>query len=165
MYVVPQFTGIALEAEDVARLSEHRNIIGIKESSGNVQRVSEILVQSQPGFHVLVGSAPTLFPSLALGALGGILAISCCLPELCVDLHEAFFRGEMEKARHLQQLLLEPARVVLSTYGVPGIKYAMDRLGYYGGPPRSPLQPPTAEERKQLDEVLARLEARFTAAR
>jgi 4-hydroxy-2-oxoglutarate aldolase len=71
----------------------------------------------------------------------------------------------MEKARHLQQLLLEPARVVLSTYGVPGIKYAMDRLGYYGGPPRSPLQPPTAEERKQLDEVLARLEARFTAAR
>ena len=165
VYVVPQFTGIALEAGEVARLSEHPNIIGIKESSGNVQRVAEIVAQSRPGFQVLVGSAPTLYPSLAVGAIGGILAAACCLPELCVDIHEAFFRGETDKARHLQQLLLEPARAVTSACGIAGLKYAMERFGYYGGAVRSPLQPLTTEERKYLDNVFARLETRFEAAR
>ena len=165
IYVVPQFTGIALEAEEVARLSEHPNIIGIKESSGNVQRVAEIVAQSRTGFQVLVGSAPTLYPSLAVGAVGGILAAACCLPELCVEIHQAFFDGNAEKARQLQQLLLEPARAVTSACGIAGLKYAMDRLGYYGGPVRSPLQPLAAEERKYLDNIFARLEARFAATR
>ncbi len=165
IYVVPQFTGIALEAEEVARLSEHPNIIGIKESSGNVQRVAEIVAQSRPGFQVLVGSAPTLYPSLAVGAVGGILAAACCLPELSVEILQAFFRGDAEKARQLQQLLLEPARAVTSACGIAGLKYAMDRLGYYGGPVRSPLQPLASEEQKYLDNVFARLEARFAATR
>jgi len=82
LYSIPQLTGVALEAELVARLAEHPNIIGIKESSGNVQRVGEIIAAAPEGFQVVVGSADTLYASLMLGAVGGVLALADCLPEL-----------------------------------------------------------------------------------
>ena len=63
LYSVPQFTGLALEAAVVARLAGHANIIGIKESSGNVQRVTEIIQATPPEFQTLVGSATTLYPA------------------------------------------------------------------------------------------------------
>ena len=83
LYSVPQFTGIALEPAEIAALSEHPNIVGIKDSSGNVQRVAETIAITSPSFQVLVGSAATVYPSLALGARGAILALACALPEKC----------------------------------------------------------------------------------
>jgi 4-hydroxy-2-oxoglutarate aldolase len=93
LYSVPQFTGVALEAPEVVALSEHPNIIGIKESSGNVQRVAEIIAGTPSHFQVLVGSAATIYPSLAIGARGAILALGSALPEKCVELYELVRHG------------------------------------------------------------------------
>ena len=155
VYSVPQFTGVAVEATVVAKLAEHPNIIGIKESSGNVQRVAEIIAAVPPNFQTLVGSASTLFPSVAMGAVGGILALACALPELCVELYEAARSGQVERARSLQEQLLTPSSILVARYGVAGLKYALDRLGYYGGPTRRPLLPVDEAAKREIDGVLA----------
>jgi 4-hydroxy-2-oxoglutarate aldolase len=155
LYSVPQFTGVAVEAKLVARLAEHPNIIGIKESSGNVQRVSEIIHAAPAEFQTLVGSATTVYPSLAMGAVGGILALACALPELCVELYEAAGSGDAARARTLQQRALRPTLKFVAELGIPGLKYAMDRVGYYGGPARAPFLPLTDAQKREVDEVLA----------
>lgn len=155
IYSVPQFTGLAVEADTVARLAEHPNIIGIKESSGNVQRVAEIIHATPHSFQTLVGSASTLYPSLALGAVGAILALACVLPELCVELYEASRAGDTERASMLQDRLLAPTLKVVAELGIPGVKYAMDWLGYYGGPARRPLLPLTDAQKREVETVLA----------
>ena len=155
IYSVPQFTGLAVEADVVARLAEHPNIMGIKESSGNVQRVAEIIHSTPAHFQTLVGSATTLYPSLALGAVGGILAVACALPELAVELYEAARAADAQRARTLQYRLLLPTRKLVAEFGIPGLKYAMDHLGYYGGPPRRPLLPLTDAQKREVETVLA----------
>ncbi len=93
LYSIPQFTGVALGAADVAALAEHPNIIGIKDSSGNVQGTAEIVASTPPSFQVLVGSAATMYPSIAIGARGAILALACALPEKCVALFDLVRQG------------------------------------------------------------------------
>jgi 4-hydroxy-2-oxoglutarate aldolase len=155
LYSVPVYTGVAVEAPLVARLAQHQNIVGIKESSGNVQRVSEIIADAPAGFQTLVGSAATLYPSLVMGAAGGILALACALPDMCVELYEAVQAEAHERARALQQRLLAAAPIFVSKYGVAGLKYALDRLGYHGGPPRGPLLAADESARREIDAVLA----------
>lgn len=164
IYSVPQFTGITIEAPLVARLSEHPNIIGIKESSGNVQRTAEIVASVRTGFAVLGGSAATFYPSLAVGASGGILALACALPDECVELYQAARSGQMERAQTLQLGLLPAATTLVSRFGISGLKYALDRLGYYGGPPRRPLLPPNESAKHEIDTVLAGLATRVISA-
>ena len=159
IYSVPQFTGLAVEAGLVARLAEHPNIIGIKESSGNVQRVTEIIHATPAAFQTLVGSATTLYASLAVGAVGGVLAVACALPDLCVELFEAARAGDAERARALQHRLLAPTLKFVAELGIPGLKYAMDRLGYYGGPARRPLLPLSDAQKREVDAVLASVAA------
>jgi dihydrodipicolinate synthase/N-acetylneuraminate lyase len=154
IYSVPQFTGVAVEAPLVAQLAKHQNIIGIKESSGVMQRVGEIILRAPAGFQTLVGSATTFYPSLALGAVGGILAVADFLPELCVELYEAWMSGNSGRARTLQQRLMDPTLTLVAKFGVPGVKYAMDHAGYYGGPPRLPLQPLSSSQMKEAERVL-----------
>src|SRR5216684_1471679 len=96
LYSIPQFTGIVLGAAEVAKLAEHPNIIGIKDSSGNVQGVAEIVAATPPKFQTLVGSAASVYPSMAIGARGAILALACALPEKCVALFELFRKGHHE---------------------------------------------------------------------
>src|SRR5271163_1324245 len=121
LYSVPQFTGVALEALEVGILAQHPNIIGIKESSGNVQRAAEMLAAAPPPFQLLVGSASMMFPSTVLGAVGAILALASALPELCVAVFEAARNGDLEKARELQSLLQEASRLFVSQGGIPGV--------------------------------------------
>ncbi len=154
IYSVPQFTGLAVEAPLVARLAEHPNIIGIKESSGNVQRVTQIVHATPPTFQTLVGSAQTLLASISVGAVGGILALACVLPEWCIELYEAAVAGALERARQLQHRLLEPALTLVGRLSIPGVKYAMDRVGYYGGPPRRPLLPLDPAQQLEVERVL-----------
>lgn len=161
IYSVPQFTGVAVEAVLVSRLAEHANIIGIKESSGNVHRVAEIIHMAPPGFQTLAGSASTFYASLAVGAVGGILGLACVLPELCVDLYLAGSSGESERARALQHRLLDGGTVIVGRLGVAGVKYALDQMGYNGGLPRPPLLP---LDEKQCAEVERILEAVSSAA-
>jgi 4-hydroxy-2-oxoglutarate aldolase len=158
LYSVPQFTGVTLEAPEVAALAEHPNIIGIKESSGNVQRVAEIVATTPPGFQVLVGSAATIYPSLALGARGAILALASALPEKCVALFELVRKGHHERARELQALLARASKLIVSEMGIAGVKFVMDQRGYHGGVPRLPLLPLHAEEKKRLSEFMATFE-------
>src|ERR1700746_2318513 len=111
LYSIPQYTGITLTAADVAALAEHPNIIGIKDSSGNVLGMGEIIGATPPAFQVLVGSAATVYPSLAIGARGAILALACALPEKCVALFELFRKGQHEKARELQSVLARASKL------------------------------------------------------
>jgi len=158
LYSVPQFTGIALESAEVILLAQHSNIIGIKESSGNVQRVAEIIAGTPPAFQVLVGAAPTVYPSQVLGARGAILALASALPEKCVALFELVRKGHHEKARELQSVLARASKVILSETGIAGLKHVMDQRGYRGGLPRLPLLPLQQEQKKRLNEFVAALE-------
>jgi 4-hydroxy-2-oxoglutarate aldolase len=158
LYSVPQFTGVALEAPEAAALAEHPNIIGIKESSGSVQRVSEIVVAARNEFQVLVGSASTMYPSLMIGARGAVLALASALPEKCVALYHFARRGQLEQARELQQLLVKASKLIVSEAGIAGVKFVMDQRGYRGGIPRPPLLPLTDEVKKRLIALLASLE-------
>jgi 4-hydroxy-2-oxoglutarate aldolase len=158
LYSVPQFTGVALEAAEVAALAEHPNIIGIKDSSGNVQRVAEMIAGAPPAFQVLVGAAATIYPSLALGARGCILSLACALPEKCVVLFELVRHAHYEKARELQTILVRASKLIVSEMGIAGVKHAMDQRGYRGGIPRLPLLPLHHEQKKRLNDFLATLE-------
>lgn len=164
IYSVLQFTGVAVEAPLAARLAEHSNIIGIKESSGNVQRVGEIIHSAPPHFQTLVGSASTLFPSLALGAVGGILALACALPELCLEVYNAARSGDTARAKELQARMIVPTKRIVSEPGPPGVKYAMDRVGYYGGPARRPFLPLTDEQKREVDAALSGVAAAASRA-
>ena len=158
LYSIPQFTGIALTAAEVAALSEHPNIIGMKDSSGNVQGVAEAIAATPTQFQVLVGSAATVYPSLAIGARGAILALAAALPEKCVALFELFRQGQHEKARELQAILVRASKLIVSELSIAGVKHAMDQRGYYGGIPRPPLLPLHDEQKKRLTDLLAALE-------
>jgi 4-hydroxy-2-oxoglutarate aldolase len=159
LYSVPQFTGIALEAPEVAVLSEHPNIIGIKESSGVVQRAAEILGSARSSFQLLVGSASMLFPSLAIGARGAILALGSAMPELCLAVFQAVQKGDLQRARELQKSIVPASRLIVSQCGIAGVKYSMDLGGYRGGLPRLPLLPLQEEQKNAIRDLMARVEA------
>ena len=158
LYSVPQFTGISLEAPEVAVLAEHPNIVGIKESSGHVQRVGEMIAAAPASFQVLTGGAGVLLPSLAVGAKGAILALASALPEKCAELYELTRRGQQETARDLQKTLLRASKLIVSELGIAGVKFVMDQRGYYGGLPRLPLLPVADAAKKRVLELLAALE-------
>ena len=163
LYSVPQFTGVALEAPEVGVLAQHPNIIGIKESSGNVQRAAEILGAVPGSFQVLVGSASMMFPSAVLGACGAILALASALPELCVALLDATRKGDLETACTLQTAIMPASKVIVSQSGIPGVKYAMDLAGYRGGLPRLPLLPVEEDQKRAIRELMAKLDAHTSA--
>ena len=158
LYNVPQFTGINLDAEIVAKLSLHPNIVGIKDSSGNIGQLSEIVHFSKKGFAVFVGSAPVFFPALCVGAVGGILAVANVVPAPCVQIQHLFNKGRMDEARVLQNRLTPLAKAVTVKYGIGGLKMAMDLAGYYGGDPRLPLKRPGKEVEEELKKWILHLE-------
>jgi 4-hydroxy-2-oxoglutarate aldolase len=158
LYSVPQFTGVALEATDVAALSDHPNIIGIKDSSGNVQRLAEMIASTPPQFQILVGAAATVYPSLIIGARGAILALADCLPEKCTALYRLFRAGQFDLARELQSVLVRASKAIVSDFGIAGVKHVMDLRGYKGGQPRLPLLPLEDWHKKRIDGVLAGVE-------
>jgi len=159
LYSVPQFTGVALEPPEIAKLAEHPNIVGIKESSGNVLRVAEIIAAVSPHFQVLVGSAASVYPSITVGARGAILALASALPEKCVALYHLIRQGQHDKARELHTAILRASKLVVSECGIAGVKYVMDQRGYRGGLPRLPLLPLHDEQKKRLNALLESFEA------
>lgn len=158
LYNVPQFTGVNLDAEVVAKLSFHPNIIGIKDSSGNIGQLNEIIYLSKKGFAVFVGAAPVFFPALCVGAVGGILAVANAAPEACVRIYHLYQKGELREAIALQNQLTPLAKAVTVKYGIGGLKMAMDLAGYFGGDPRLPLKRPGREVEEELKKLLAQLE-------
>ncbi|HQT92336.1 MAG TPA: dihydrodipicolinate synthase family protein [Candidatus Kryptobacter bacterium] len=154
IYNVPKFTGVDIQAVTVSQLARHKNIAGLKNSSENVAQTAEIVASVPADFSVLVGTASVLYPGLAAGATGGILALANIAPDECVELQKLFDEGKHEEASKLQKKLIPVNKAVTSKYGVPGLKAALDMLGFFGGEPRSPLAPLGEREREDLKSIL-----------
>jgi 4-hydroxy-2-oxoglutarate aldolase len=153
IYNWPQATGVDITPEAVAQLSEHPNVIAIKESSGNLEKVMQMIREVKPGFQVLVGSAPTLWPSFAVGAVGAVLAFANAAPYATITIWEAHRTRDTEAARDWQNRITRAAQLVTTRYGIPGLKYAMDLNGYYGGPVRLPLMPVAPQAQREIEQA------------
>ncbi len=158
LYSVPIFTGITLETPEIVALAQHPNIIGIKDSSGAIQRIVEVAAQAPKEFQILTGSAGVLYPALVSGAKGAILALASPLPEKCVELFELFQNGQHAAARALQQHLAIASKVIVSEGGIAGVKHAMDLRGYHGGMPRLPLLPVANVNKASIAQVILQFE-------
>jgi 4-hydroxy-2-oxoglutarate aldolase len=230
IYNFPQATGYDIPAEVVIELAEHPNVAAIKESSGNLDKVKQMVEgtrhikrqatvtetfdavtprmlnaaaaenqkesrelvsvtalgvaecgagaparaagaaspsssavsvvgslktrQKEVGFQVMVGAAQQLEPSLALGAVGAILAFASPAPTACYEIYAALKEGDTALAREKQERIKQAAQRVVSDLGVPGVKYAMDLNGYYGGSSRLPFLPLNAEQKSEIDNLM-----------
>lgn len=157
LYNIPQVTGYDLPVETIADLSHHPNIIGMKDSSGNIEKLAATVRAAKPGFQVLCGSGSNFCEALECGAAGAMLAIANPLPYACVTIWEAFRTRQHEAARDWQSRIAPASRLIAGKYGIPGLKYAMDLNGYYGGPPRLPFVPPCAHARTEIEDAFAGL--------
>lgn len=158
LYNFTAVTGVNLLPAAVSQLARHPNITGVKESGGDVGQIAELVAGTPSGFSVLAGSSATFFAALSVGAAGGILALSCVLPEACARLLDLARQGLQAEALALQQQLLPISRLVGSTYGVAGLKAALRILGCDVGVPRSPLVPISDAGMGALREALAPFE-------
>jgi 4-hydroxy-2-oxoglutarate aldolase len=150
IYNWPQATGVDIMPEAVAMLSEHPNIIAIKESSGSLEKIMQMIRECKAGFQVLTGSAPTLAPCLAAGCVGAVLAFANAAPYTTYSIFEAHRTRESAAAMDWQGRITKAAELVTVKYGIPGLKYAMDLNGYYGGPPRLPLTVLKPEQQEEI---------------
>jgi dihydrodipicolinate synthase/N-acetylneuraminate lyase len=214
LYTVPVYTAYDLPTEVAVELSEHPNIIGIKESGGNLEKIKRLATETQGvkrqaevteifaavtgrmlakgeepqtngsalvpaavlagssqvgsavktktlktrtkevGFQVLAGTAQQLLPSLEAGAVGAVLAFAACAPTACFEIYTAWKERDPELAQEKQQRIVDAARKVVGEFGVPGVKYALDLNGYYGGQPRMPLLPLNAEQKSEVERLM-----------
>ncbi len=157
LYTVPKFTHVDIDATTVARLAGHPNIIGVKDTSGNMAKMADTMRLTRavaPDFQVLAGSAGFFLTGLTLGAVGGILALANVAPDKSLEIYRLFKAGQMDEAAELQRQVIPVNAAITARFGIPGIKAAMDMLGYYGGPVRSPLLAITEDERQTLRDVL-----------
>ena len=154
MYNMPACSGLDMSAEIIAEASHHPNVVGIKDSGGNIAKLGTVLGNAAPGFQFLTGSATVLLAALAVGAVGGILALANIAPQQCLDIYRSFKNGDIERARELQIKMMPVISAVAGVGGVPDLKAAMDYLGLYGGPCRKPIQPIKPETRAALIRLL-----------
>lgn len=152
IYNFPQGTGIDLPADVVRQLAEHPNIAGIKESSPDIDKIAAVIAAVPKSFPVLIGASTKYAASLALGAVGGILAIADALPAATFQIQERHSAGDLDGARQAQERILEAAGVA-PRYGIQGLKYAMDLMGFHGGPPRPPLLPVSSSEKSEIEDL------------
>ncbi len=158
LYNFTALTGVNLLPAAVARLATHPNIIGMKESGGDIAQVADLVSSTPAGFNVLAGAAATFYPALCVGAVGGILALGCAAPDACVRLFELTRAGRHDEAKTLQRELVPIARLFGATHGVPGLKAALNLLGYDVGLPRPPLAPVAESVLPALRDALAHFE-------
>ena len=155
LYSVPSFTGLPFPPGLPASLAGHPNVGGMKESSGDIGLMGRILASVPASFAVACGSAPVVYPALCLGAVAGILAVACCAPGPSVALYGAFLAGDHARARRIQAALTPLAVAVTATWGVAGLKAAMDAAGFRGGEVRAPLLPVPAAAHEEVLRLLA----------
>ena len=164
LYNVPKFTNVNLAPEVVVQLAQHPNIIGMKDSAGNLAQLVELREKSPRDFQILIGSDAVFLAGLLHGMEGAILAIANIAPQECVALYHAARKKEWQEAQAFAQRLAPLGRVVVQTYAVPGLIAAMDDLGYFGGEPRPPLLASDQHTRDELRAVLRQAELSPRAA-
>src|SRR6266568_3653316 len=154
LYSMPDLTGIKIEPETAALLSKHQNIIGMKDSSNEVAKFAETVRMVSRDFAMMIGNGTVFNETLQAGARGGILAVGCVVPELCLEIYRAVQAGEIDHASVLQEKLTPLARAVTRTYGIGGLKAAMEMAGLVGGAVRAPLQRSNEEARMEITQLL-----------
>jgi 4-hydroxy-2-oxoglutarate aldolase len=157
VYSVPVFTHVTVGASLIERVAQHPNIVGMKDSSGDMKGIAAIIAAAPKEFQTLTGAASTLYEALELGAVGAILGLADVFPDLCAEIYDASRAGDRAKAQTLAQKLVPPAKMLLMDYGIGGLKYAQDRMGFYGGLPRLPLQGVSDAGKQEIDAMLANL--------
>ena len=154
IYNFPQSTGVVIESQTIASLAGHPNIVGLKDSAGNMGALSETARLAPPSFAVMTGNGGILYTSLMMGAAGAILGVACAAPRPCVELYEAARAGDHQRARELQNRISPLSQTVTAVLSVPGLKAAMDILGFAGGFPRAPLSPVSDADRDRIRTVI-----------
>ena len=154
LYNMPASTGIDLPPDTILELAAHPNIIGLKESSGNLVKMAQVVAGAGEDFQVLAGSGSFLLPGLSVGARGGIMALACVAAHQLAGIVSDFDHGRLEKAREMQLRLLAANAAVTTRFGVPGLKAAVDYMGMYGGPVRGPLLDLGPGQRKEVRTIM-----------
>jgi len=162
LYNIPKYMHFALEPDLVARLAMHENIVGMKDSAGDLTRLGGYLQSQSDSFTVLTGHGGTFHQALGLGARGGILAISLFAAELTLEISDSFAAGDRDTSAEAQRSVAPLASEIVGRMGVAGVKAAMDRVGLNGGRVRAPLVPLGIEDDARVDALLR--DARVTAA-
>lgn len=158
IYMIPQFAGVTLMPETIAHLAEHPNIVGLKESSGDLAAMKELFRELKTTeFNVLVGSPAILHEALETGCSGAVLAVGCLAPNASCAVRRAWQEGRYEDAKEVQGRLAKLARATAAN-GIGHLKAALDMTGYYGFMARSPMPNPADEERKEIAEAIAESE-------
>jgi 4-hydroxy-2-oxoglutarate aldolase len=154
IYNVTAFTHINVTVNTVRVLSKHPNILGMKDSTGNVPQLTSFLSVIDRGFNLMTGTLSAWYPALTLGIKAGIFAVSNCAPNDCTAIQTAFDKGDLETARKIYFRIFPVNNAVTAAYGVAGLKYASDLMGYHGGHVRSPLLQLKEEEKIRIKEIL-----------
>lgn len=158
IYNVPVFTGISMESRLIIELSKHPNIRGLKESSGDVKLISEVIWNTDPNnFAVVAGAAPVLFPNMVVGARGGIVALACAAPKAMLTLYRAVAAGDYKKAAVVQRIIAPAAGAVTAKWGIAGLKAGMELEGFQPGVPRRPLLLLKQPQREELQQIFRRM--------
>ncbi len=154
LYNIPKYVGFTIAPTLVGELAEHKNIIGIKDSSGDIDLLTVYINKQTDAFSVLTGSGSLFCSSLQSGARGGILAVALFAPELTLSIYRSIMDGDLPSAASLQARLTPMATEIVGTMGVPGVKSAMDAIGLAGGPVRAPLLPLSQPEGRRVRALL-----------
>ncbi|HIU44049.1 MAG TPA: dihydrodipicolinate synthase family protein [Candidatus Ventrousia excrementavium] len=157
IYNVTKFTHINISPAAVSRLSQHPNIIGMKDSSGNIAGLIGYMTAGlDPEFNLMVGTASAWYPALCIGVRGAVMALANCCPRECVQVQTLYGEGKYTEALALYKRMFPVNACVTGKLGVPALKHACDCLGFEGGHPKSPLLPLTEEQRGQVEGILHR---------
>lgn len=158
IYNIPVHTGYALPSPLVIELSKHPNIAGIKDSSGDLTFIGELLPKVAGHFDILIGAAGILLPGLIMGISGAVITLASVAPEPSLKLYNLFLEQKWDEARALQLDLIPLNKAIVKTFGVAAAKYALNLRGFYGGPCRSPLPPLKKEEKEAVEKLLKNLD-------
>lgn len=158
LYNVPKYTGVQLPLETILETMEHPNIAGVKDSSGNLGYFEEIVSNCPEDYSILQGSGSLIYLSLVIGGSGGILALSDMAPGETTGLYKSFINGDLDSAKAIQLKVAPVNNKIVGSFGVAGIKCALDKLGFIGGDPRPPLKPVGDELRKTIHSILDKAE-------
>jgi len=154
LYNVPKFTHVDMDAATIAQIAAHPNVIGIKDSGGNVTKIADTVRQTDDAFQVLAGSAGFLLASLVVGAVGGVVALANAAPQQAIDIYCLYQEGRLDEAAELQRRMVPVNAAITARFGVPGLKAALDMLGWVGGPVRLPLLDLGLEDRRIVESIL-----------
>jgi 4-hydroxy-2-oxoglutarate aldolase len=154
IYNVPKYTHLNISANAVKELSQHPNIVGMKDSLGDIEQLKAFTAVVPDIFNLIVGSGSAWYAALGLGVRGAILAVANCLPNACAEIQQLFDRKSHKKAEILQSRLSLVNSAATEAFGVVGLKYACTLMGYEAGFPRSPLVPLTDIQKASVRQAL-----------